>query len=247
MHPIQTQDPTQRESEPLYRRVADRIANHIYNGDWRPGEFIPNEFALADDFSVSQGTIRKAMSLVEEIGLVERQQGRGTFVRKLSEERSYYHFFRLAKPHGERVIPEPLVEQITTRKANSEECEAFQLPRDGSVIVVKRLRCVDGIKATQEHIVLPEPLFVGLSSEPQPIPSALYPFYHQRFGIFVIRAEEYIVASVADKSAAKDLEIAPSSAMLEVHRTAFDLKNRVVELRLSRFRSDIFHYKINLS
>jgi len=235
------------DTAPLYQRVADRIANRIYDGHWRPGEPIPNEFALADEFAVSQGTIRKAMSVVEETGLVDRQQGRGTFVRKLSEERSYYHFFRLAHPQGARVTPEPDHESVLTRLANEHEQSSFELDSKDEVTVIERLRCVDGIRATSEHIVVPTQLFHGLATSPTSLPQALYPFYHQQYGIFVLRANEYISAIAADEQTATDLAVEPGSPTLQVNRTAFDMKNRAVEIRTSRFRADLFQYNVNLN
>jgi len=235
------------DTAPLYQRVAGRIANRIYDGHWRPGEPIPNEFALADEFAVSQGTIRKAMSVVEEAGLVDRQQGRGTFVRKLSEERSYYHFFRLAYPRGARVTPEPDRESVFTRLANKHEQNCFAINNKDEVVVIERLRCVDGIRATSEHIIVPTRLFHGLATQPKNLPQALYPFYHQEYGIFVLRADEYISAIAADEQTAKDLSIAIGSPTLQVDRTAFDMKDRAVEIRISRFRSDLFQYNVNLN
>jgi len=238
---------TPLDTAPLYQRVADRIANRIYDGHWKPGEPIPNEFALADEFSVSQGTIRKAMSVVEETGLIDRQQGRGTFVRKLSEERSYYHFFRLAHPQGKRVTPEPDKERVTTRSANETEQRTFDLDNNAEVIEIERLRCVNGSRATCEHIVVPASLFQDLPAFGDPLPLALYPFYHQQYGIFVLRADEYISAIIADKQTAKDLKVKVGSPTLQVNRTAFDMKERAVEIRTSQFRADLFQYNVNLS
>jgi len=234
-------------SAPLYQRVADRIANRIYDGHWRPGEPIPNEFALAEEFQVSQGTIRKAMSLVEETGLVDRQQGRGTFVKKLSEERSYYHFFRLAHPQGARVTPEPDEETITSRSANKYEQQCFNIKSTDKVVAIERLRCVNGTRATCEQIVLPIKLFNGMDNLSEALPLALYPYYHQQYGIFVLRADEYISAIAADKKTASDLKVSIGSPTLQVTRTAFDMKERAVEIRTSRFRADLFQYNVNLS
>ncbi len=238
---------TPLDTAPLYQRVASRIANRIYDGHWRPGEPIPNEFALAEEFAVSQGTIRKAMSVVEETGLVDRQQGRGTFVRKLSDERSYYHFFRLAHPQGARVTPEPDEETVLTRKANESEQRSFKLSANDYVIVIERLRKVNGTRATSEHIVVPKNLFSDLNDLSDDIPQALYPFYHQRYGIFVLRTEDYISAIAADKQTAADLKVKTGSPTLQVNRTAFDMKDRAVEIRTSRFRADLFQYNVNLS
>jgi len=235
------------DTAPLYQRVANRIANRIYDGHWRPGEPIPNEFALAEEFAVSQGTIRKAMSVVEETGLVDRQQGRGTFVRKLSEERSYYHFFRLAHPNGARVTPEPDQEKVFCRDANEHERKSFGIGKKDEVVVIERLRCVDGKRATCEHIVVPSRLFHGLATLPESLPQALYPFYHQQYGIFVLRADEYISAVAANEQTASALTVAAGSPTLEVKRTAYDMKDRAVEIRTSWFRADLFQYNVNLS
>lgn len=235
------------DTAPLYQRVADRIANRIYDGHWRPGEPIPNEFALAEEFSVSQGTIRKAMSVVEEKGLVDRQQGRGTFVRKLSEERSYFHFFRLAHPQGERVTPEPDKESVSTRSATEFERKTLNLNANDKVIAIERLRCVNGLRATCEHIVVSLSSFPGLTSLAEDLPLALYPYYHQQYGIFVLRADEYISAIAADDQTAADLNIDVGSPTLQVNRTAFDMKDRAVEIRTSLFRADLFQYNVNLS
>lgn len=234
------------ENAPLYQRVAEKIANRIYDGHWRPGEPIPNEFALADEFCVSQGTIRKSMSVVEEAGLVDRQQGRGTFVRKLSEERSYFHFFRLAEPGGDRVIPEPDIETVSTRAANHRELEEFQLNESDEVVVIKRLRRVNQIRATRECVTVPATIFSGLATHKLPLPVALYPFYHNQFGIFVLKVDEYVSAVSASEETANDLQIENGSPVLEVERKAFDWKGHTVELRTSQFRSDLFQYNINL-
>jgi len=235
------------DTAPLYQRVAERIADRIYDGHWRPGEPIPNEFALAEEFSVSQGTIRKAMSVVEKTGLVNRQQGRGTFVKKLSEERSYFHFFRLAHPNGKRVTPEADEEKVSTRMANKFEQQSLKLETNGEVVEIERLRCVNGERATYERIVVPTTLFKDLPSHAVPLPQALYPFYHQQYGIFVLRADEYIGAVAADKQTASNLKVKLGSPTLQVNRTAFDMKERAVEIRTSLFRADLFQYNVNLS
>ena len=65
---------------PLYQRVHDAVMARIVSGDLAPGAMLPSEFDLAAQYSVSQGTARKALSKLEQSGLVERHQGKGTFV-----------------------------------------------------------------------------------------------------------------------------------------------------------------------
>ena len=46
---------------PLYVQVKQRITEELVSGKWRAGDMIPSEIVLANDFKVSQGTVRKAI------------------------------------------------------------------------------------------------------------------------------------------------------------------------------------------
>ena len=70
------------------------------SGEWRPGEPIPSEIDLASRYSVSQGTVRKAVSELAEERVLVRQQGRGTFVASHAEERSQFPFLRVTPDRG---------------------------------------------------------------------------------------------------------------------------------------------------
>ncbi|MGD8788790.1 MAG: GntR family transcriptional regulator, partial [Burkholderiales bacterium] len=48
--------------QPLYRQIKYLITESLVSGEWRPGEPIPSEVELAQRYSVSQGTVRKAIS-----------------------------------------------------------------------------------------------------------------------------------------------------------------------------------------
>lgn len=67
---------------PLYQRLRDQLAEQIANNRWRPGEAIPTEAALSAEYKLSTGTVRKAVDALVSEGILERQQGRGTFVRR---------------------------------------------------------------------------------------------------------------------------------------------------------------------
>jgi len=60
--------------------MADRIKERIFHNELQEGEQLPNETELAVQFGVSRTVVREAMKRLEQEGLVEVQQGRGTFV-----------------------------------------------------------------------------------------------------------------------------------------------------------------------
>lgn len=64
-----------------YRRVADDIADQIANGALAPGARLLSERALAEHYGVAFHTVRHAMAILRERGLIESVHGRGTYVK----------------------------------------------------------------------------------------------------------------------------------------------------------------------
>ena len=71
---------------PLYRQISDTLLVGIREGKFPVGSFLPGELELIDRFDASRHTIREALRVLEDMGLVKRQRGRGTLV--LSTEAS---------------------------------------------------------------------------------------------------------------------------------------------------------------
>ena len=114
---------------PLYQRLRDAIAFQIARNVWRSGEPIPTEAELAATHRVAIGTVRKAIDVLVADGLVERQQGRGTFVRRPRFDRSLFRFFRHLGPDGSQAVPEG---RILLREARPAlKLSPIRLPRAG--------------------------------------------------------------------------------------------------------------------
>ena len=69
--------------EPAYLQIANTLAEQIGAGVYRPGDQLPTEPQLRARFGVSPVTIRRAVNLLLDRGLVSTTQGKGTFVRSL--------------------------------------------------------------------------------------------------------------------------------------------------------------------
>jgi DNA-binding GntR family transcriptional regulator len=72
--------PGGRESDLAYLRVADDIAARIASGELTAGTRLRAERDLAEYYGVAYGTIRRAMQVLRERGLIKSIHGRGTFV-----------------------------------------------------------------------------------------------------------------------------------------------------------------------
>ena len=69
-----------RDADLAYMRVAEDIAARIGSGELKPGARLRSERDLAEHYEVSYGTVRRAMEVLRERGLITTIHGRGTFV-----------------------------------------------------------------------------------------------------------------------------------------------------------------------
>ena len=74
---------TRRSHEPAYLRIANDVTDRIGAGIYRAGDQLPTEPQLRAEFGVSPMTVRRAVSILLDRGLVTTTQGKGTFVRGL--------------------------------------------------------------------------------------------------------------------------------------------------------------------
>jgi DNA-binding LacI/PurR family transcriptional regulator len=65
---------------PIYLQLSDILLQRILSGEWQPGSSLPAEPELCEEFGVARGTIRQALSRLENEGVIQRERGRGTFV-----------------------------------------------------------------------------------------------------------------------------------------------------------------------
>ena len=65
---------------PRYREIAEDLRGKIESGDLPPGEQLPTEFELQEEYAASRNTVRDAVKSLITRGLVETRPGQGTFV-----------------------------------------------------------------------------------------------------------------------------------------------------------------------
>jgi GntR family transcriptional regulator len=82
-----------RSRVPLYIQVASVMRRRIETRQWRPGKKIPSLLELEREFQVARVTVRQAVHVLSEEGLLHSMQGRGTFAAEKSADR---HWFKLA-------------------------------------------------------------------------------------------------------------------------------------------------------
>ncbi|MFG3418191.1 GntR family transcriptional regulator [Micromonospora sp. NPDC048063] len=73
--------PTLHYGQPRYRLIADELRERIQSGAIPPGALLPTESKLVIEFRASRGTIRQAISVLRQAGLISTEHGRGSSVK----------------------------------------------------------------------------------------------------------------------------------------------------------------------
>lgn len=232
---------------PLYRQIKDFMIRSLEAGEWGPGDLIPSEGELAVRFSVSQGTVRKAIDEMAAENLLIRRQGKGTFVATHDDPRLFYRFLRLQPDDGNLVqsVSDPL--RCETVPAPAEVAAALGLKAGEPVIRVERVLRFNGQPVVFDQIYLLQELFTGLSLDQlRGGERSLYSLFESDYGVRMIRAEERLRALAADARGAALLGVAEGEPLLLVERTAYTYGDRPVEWRRGLYSTRQHYYQNTL-
>lgn len=226
-----------------YGWLAASLRARITQGEWVPGTALPAEAALAKEHGVALGTLRQALALLVAEGLLERQHGRGTFVRAGLGGASMLRFFRFRQSDELGSTPQSLILQRTVQLAAAETADALGLPSGASVLQLQRLRSVNGQPCLLEQLALPLPLFEALAqSDTAAWDDLLYPMYQRVCGVTINRAEDKLSFGLLTAAQAALLRLEAGHPCVQVQRRAFDLGGHCVELRTTLGDAFAFQY-----
>ena len=65
---------------PLYEQVVKMVKDQIVSGVYTKGDLLPSEKEMIDNFGVSRITVRKALSILSDMGYIRTEKGRGSEV-----------------------------------------------------------------------------------------------------------------------------------------------------------------------
>ena len=232
---------------PIYQRLRDELVDKIASQTWRPGELMPTEAELASSHGIAIGTVRKAIDALVADGLVERRQGRGTFVRRPRFEDSLSRFFRHATPDGPTVPQSRLLDRKLVAAPPEQVVDALRLQPDDHAIRIDRLRLVSDKPFLREEIWLPQSQFAPvLAAAEGEIGDLLYPAYERLCGKVVARAEEIITIGTSDEDDQHLFGVNHGAPVVIIDRLARDHGGAPLEWRRSRGVASQFRYKVEI-
>lgn len=232
-------------ARPLYLQVRDVLAERIASREWTPSSAVPNEMILAREMGVSPGTMRKALELLENEGLVTRRQGRGTFVNDPASPARSARYNHLYGADGQRIAGEIRTLEIVEDFANDAECVRLCVAKKDLVCRIKRVRLHAGRAYLNEEASLPATLFPGLAKTGL-CARGIVEIAHA-YGVLLGEAVERVRLGSASRSAAEALNVAESSAVVVLDRIINARGGRPAEWRRAECRMSEMHYKVETS
>lgn len=232
--------------QPLYKQVYDLLTERLVEGYWKPSQLLPSEMMLAEELGVSQGTVRKALNQMVAEKMLQRQQGKGTFVAEHTQESDLFRFFRLREPHGEILVPETVVLGSSRRTASDDEAKKLNLDANALVVELTRVRSIHNKPAIIEKVIQPLSVFPDIDKNTD-LPNALYILYQEKYGITIMSVNDEIRAVEIPDAYAQHLDLAKGSPVLMIERSSVNIDGRVVELSTAYCSSDNFIYSVQLT
>lgn len=211
----------QADATPLYAQLMDVVENDILNGVYKPGEKIMTESEMAKAYGVSLITVRKAISLLTEKGLVTKKQGKGTFVTKpkfaknMKQLQSFSEMcLQMGVKPGGKMLENRLVE------AYEKMASRLGIEPGSRVVYISRVRYAD-----QEPVAIEKnyfPLKYAFLLEERFDNVSLLEFLREKSGLRVAASEKLIELCRATAEEAGLMDIKKGDYLLLVSSTAYD-------------------------
>ncbi|GEC10183.1 transcriptional regulator [Streptomyces spinoverrucosus] len=237
-----------------YEVIADDIRRSIREGERRPGDRLPAETELAERYRRSVPTVQNALRVLSEEGLIDKRHGLGTFVRSprtlavRDNRRHQWEKDRARRPLPERAATgatehdtgldhQDLVFHARYREIEAPEelAEAFGVP-EGTVLLERRYRTRCATETAPFNLVTSYLVRDMIAANPALLDETNEPWpggtQHQlsTVGIEVARIEERFTARPPTPEEAADLELEPGTSVILLHKTSYDIEDRVVDI-----------------
>lgn len=237
-------EPTKNSS--LYIQVKDSIIKRIQEKVWSPHSMIPTENELMVEFNVSRTTIRQAVSILVQEGILEKKQGKGTIVKPkvfVGTLGKLKGFAEEALENG--IIPSSKLLLVKTSKDLNYEKSVLKVPKEEEIVVIERLRFANQTPIAIERSCWPYD--IGKLLIDQDLNGATFYEILEENHIILKHAIEKITSINATLLEADLLGIRGGQALLEMERLSFGSENRLIEFTTTKFRSDKYQYNIELA
>lgn len=202
---------------PRYHQVRAALRRRIETGEWRAGERIPPEPVLMREFGVSRGTVRQAVDALVRHGLLQRQQGRGTFVSRppvAAGLGDFFHFLEDLRLRGFAIELRLIRRGVIP--ADETVARLLDVPVETPLVTIRRLVLLDGAPFRLDDYHVVHARFAGLL-EDEVERNYIATLLETRYGVRLTKQQKWIepVVLEAEEAALLDVPVGDPALLVE--------------------------------
>ncbi|MDN6626062.1 MAG: GntR family transcriptional regulator [Pisciglobus halotolerans] len=219
-----------------YREIYSDIKRNILTNHYRAGTLLPTQEVLSAKYEVFRITLKKALNLLEDEGLVYSKRGSGTYIRSRKENASE-ELLPLDLPvgvtytHRDQKITSNIL-HFNARLPTEEEKTDLSIGSNEPVYEFKRVRTLNDNIYSYEHAVMP----VSIASLNEEIlKGSVYDYLGSYAKLRLTDSRRVVYAKEADNEISNALNIKIGSPVLVIEQVAYDQTGRAFESSKSYF------------
>jgi GntR family transcriptional regulator len=232
---------------PYYFQLSSYVEERIKAKELLPGCLLPSEQEICEKLGISRTVVRQAMADLERKGLVTKQSGKRSAIAYPTYNGSLMQnlrgFYEDAVSKGQK--PTTRVLDLRVEPAKGEVAEALQLADGVPVIMINRLRFLDGEPEVLVVTYISESKCPGLVREDLTNQS-LYELLTRKYGLVIAQGHRTVEAIALDPADAKLLNLRPKSPALLLKSVGLLENGEPLEYSVAKHRGDRSKFHINL-
>ena len=220
--------------EAIYQDLRDKIAAGIYV----PGSVLPGELQLTQIYGASRPTVRHALQLLVDQGLIDRRRKRGTVVCEPKIEQGFAMRIRSFADEMQAAnrIARTTVLQQEVVPAETDVARALGVSEGAAVLHLVRVRYADRLPNVLVETYVPHELYRGI--EATDFERASLYVTMRKMGAPMVSAHRRLDVSLADRRIAAELGVSVGSPVFLFHTIATNSDGRIAEYSVATYRGD---------
>ena len=231
------------DNRTLFARVADSLRSDILANRMAPGHKLPSESDLEGAFGVSRITVRQALASLHAEGLIEKVNGKGSYVTRpneLPDMGPLIGFYEHMRKQGRQAFGRIL--SVREVSAPTEAAHALEVPLGHPLIALRSLRLVDG-KPLAFVLAYGKPALMQALIQEDVNTNDVVVLLETRLGHRLKSNRIEARAIPASAALAKLLDVARGAPLLRIDFTPVDVSGQSMVYSEMYFRGDSFSYK----
>jgi GntR family transcriptional regulator len=236
----------QNSPVPLHTQFEGLIKEKVQSGQWKPGEQIPSERELMRLAGISRATVRQTLSSLVNQGILQKNQGRGTFVTQTRYEQPLqivYSFSEQLRSIGVKLKDEVLEQKV--QAAPSELAQQLRIKTDDPVIHLKRLRSIQNTPMMVSIAYIPFALCPDLLHET--FDTSLYVLLATKYNMPIISATDRLESIACDSNTAQLLGVPRKTPLMYIERIATTTNNVPLHIGYNYIRGDMCRFRSDMN